>query len=125
MQLPNWLRKPKVRRSLALASFVLSVSGLYLVRANAGLPTLGYGQSVSATRVAFAGAGAHGTLGTSQSSLAPGGGTFYAELDIEADARPRGGERAPLSLAVVLDTSGSMSGEKMDAAKVSVRRTVS
>jgi Ca-activated chloride channel family protein len=41
----------------------------------------------------------------------------YAELDLRADPAERRVERAPLSIAVVLDTSGSMGGDKIQDAK--------
>jgi Ca-activated chloride channel family protein len=123
MSQPRWLRIPRLRRSLALASLVLSVSALYLLRAEAARPSLSLGTTVSGGLVTLTGRGAHGTLRMSQTALAAGsGGTFYAELDLEADRGAGEVERAPLSLAVVLDTSGSMSGAKLDEARRSVRK---
>jgi Ca-activated chloride channel family protein len=50
----------------------------------------------------------------------------YAELRLVADAAEdeRAKVRAPISMVVVLDTSGSMSGEKIEEAKRSVLRLV-
>ncbi len=124
MPMPTWLRMPRIRRSIALASIVLSVSGLYLLHAEAARPATGVGTALSSTQVSFAGPGGHGTFSTSQSSVLSGSGTLFAQLDLEADREARGLERAPLSLAVVLDTSGSMSGEKLSEAKRSVERLV-
>ncbi|AKU95249.1 hypothetical protein AKJ09_01913 [Labilithrix luteola] len=51
---------------------------------------------------------------------------MFAEVRMIADAdEERGRARAPISLAVVLDTSGSMSGEKIEEAKRSVLRLLS
>ena len=43
---------------------------------------------------------------------------------ITADAAERAQQRAPLSIAVVLDTSGSMGGEKIEQAKQAVVRLI-
>lgn len=123
MSLPRLLRIPRLRRALALASLVLSVSGLYLLRAEAARPSLSLGTTVSGGLVTLAGHGVHGTLRISQTQLAARpGDTFYAELNLEVDRAAGEVERAPLSLAVVLDTSGSMSGTKMEEARRSVRK---
>ncbi|WP_437600990.1 VWA domain-containing protein [Sorangium sp. So ce590] len=42
---------------------------------------------------------------------------MFAELIVEADPVEQARERAPLSIVIVLDTSGSMAGEKLDQAK--------
>jgi Ca-activated chloride channel family protein len=56
--------------------------------------------------------------------MAGGAEDVFAEVRIRADAAERPGERAPLALAVVLDTSGSMEGEKMEQARDAVVKLI-
>ncbi len=44
-------------------------------------------------------------------------GSFYAELSAGASERPTDRKRIPLNLSIVIDRSGSMSGEKIQRAK--------
>lgn len=55
--------------------------------------------------------------------VADGGWLVRALLRIEGEAR-RDDERVPLNLSIVLDRSGSMAGEKMEAAKQAARELV-
>src|SRR4029078_13416509 len=69
----------------------------------------------------FAGPGAHGSFALSHTKILAGAEQrVFAELVLKADAAEQARERAPLSMAIVLDTSGSMAGEKIDQAKQSV-----
>jgi Ca-activated chloride channel family protein len=72
----------------------------------------------------FAGPGAHGQIALSHTKVLAGGhDPVFAEVKITADKPDDGNvahERAPLSLVVVLDTSGSMEGEKIARAKEAV-----
>lgn len=71
--------------------------------------------------VAFSGPGVHGTLSLSQGKVLAGRtNSMYAELRVSADAATGPSVHAPTSLAVVLDTSGSMSGGKLEDAKQSI-----
>jgi Ca-activated chloride channel family protein len=71
--------------------------------------------------VQFAGPGAHGQVALSHTRVLAGTNeSVFAEVRLAADASERSGDRAPLALVVVLDTSGSMEGEKIDRAKDSV-----
>lgn len=123
--LRSWFRTPRVRRGLAAGAIVLSAGGLVLARTPAGAQTT---QGAGALLVAagsnsssFSGRGAQGSFSLSHGAVLAGGEQpVFAELDLRADAADRARERAPLSIAVVLDTSGSMSGEKIAQAKDAV-----
>jgi Ca-activated chloride channel family protein len=77
--------------------------------------------------VAFGGGGAHGVLSLSHTKVLSNQSTpVFAEVRLVADTNSEQAPmRAPISLAVVLDTSGSMSGEKIEDAKRSVLRLIS
>ena len=125
---------PRLRRGIALSAVVLATGGLVLYRADGrasafpGDTSAIRPPSVLATgknSAAFSGPGAHGMVSLSHSRLMNGTeSTIFADVRVVADADPRAGDqkRAPISLAVVLDTSGSMNGEKIDEARRSVLR---
>src|ERR1019366_7559147 len=70
----------------------------------------------------FSGPGAHGQVALSHTKVLAGRGeSLFAEVRLAADRGEAAPERAPLALVVVLDTSGSMDGEKISRAKESVR----
>lgn len=130
MLLPSWLRAPRVRRGLAVSAVVLSAGGLVLFHASSGGASGVSFIPISPTSPAsdhaatFSGMGAHGSLALGATRILAGGERdLYAEVRFVAD-RGRGEIRAPLSLAVVLDTSGSMDGEKIEDARNSVARLV-
>lgn len=132
MSISMWLRTSRVRRGLAVSAILLAAGGLVLYRAPAHAITVAPpGESPSSPVVAapggrnatsFAGPGLTGSFALSHTKVLAGGATrVFGELTVTADAAGDvARERAPLSLVVVLDTSGSMSGEKMDQAKSSV-----
>lgn len=122
-----WHRSPRLRRAIALSSVVLATGGLVLYKApaNAYSPTVRVPLAADGKNaVSFSGPGLHGTLSLSHTKVLSGASTpMYAELRLAADDdRDRAVVRAPISLAVVLDTSGSMSGEKIQEGKRSVLR---
>ena len=134
MPLSLWMRSLRIRRAVALSSVVLATGGLILAKAPASALPLQQGITTSplaplvangTSSVAFSGPGAHGTFALSHTKVLAGQSTpLYAEVRLVADA-PEDGRakvRAPISMAVVLDTSGSMSGEKIEEAKRSVLR---
>src|SRR5215207_8525046 len=139
MSLSIWMRSARLRRAIAVSSVVLATGGLVLYKAplssaypvdaprqpsSARIPLAANGKNA----VQFSGPGAHGVLAFSHTKVLGGQTTpVYAELRLVADApeSDRAKVRAPISLAVVLDTSGSMSGEKIEEAKRSVLRLVS
>jgi len=118
------LRAARIRRGIAAAAVVLATGGLVLFRtptdAGAGIGSV-LTTPNSATLVHFSGPGAHGSVGLSHGMVLSGGERdVYAEVRLQADKEGRDEERAPLALAVVLDTSGSMYGEKIEQARKSV-----
>jgi Ca-activated chloride channel family protein len=125
-----WLRLPRVRRGLAAALVVLSTGGLVLART----PTPGGSLAGPEARVtlaggsnaaSFAGPGVHGRFALSHTAVLEGGERrVFAELDVAADAAAQKVARAPLSMAIALDTSGSMAGEKIDEAKRAAIRMI-
>ena len=124
-------RSPKVRRTFALASVVLATGGLVLYKApsSGAYPSNPIQQIFAAdgkNSVSFRGPLAHGTFSLSHTKVLSGTTTpVYGELRIAADADGEVRARAPISMAVVLDTSGSMSGEKIEDAKRSILRLIS
>ncbi len=123
------LRSPNVRRGVAIGAIVLATGGLILARASTAAPPLhvGVGTIVGgeptsgANTVRFAGPGAHGQVALSHTKVLAGTSeSVFAEVRLVANASDGATERAPLALVVVLDTSGSMQGEKIDRAKDAV-----
>ena len=122
------VRSPKVRRAFALASVVLATGGLVLYKAptSSAYPLDRFHESEKPegkNLVTFSGPGAHGSFALSHTKVLSGTSTpVYGELRLSADKTNEARERAPISMAVVLDTSGSMSGEKIADAKKSILR---
>jgi Ca-activated chloride channel family protein len=128
MSISMWLRTPRIRRGLAASAVVLAAGGLILFKAN-GHRSFGVAPAVAMPNgkntSAFSGPGVHGSVGLSHGKVLWGSSHVYAEVKLAADASDdRAKERAPLSIAVVLDTSGSMSGEKIEQARQSVLRLI-
>jgi Ca-activated chloride channel family protein len=118
-----WLRLPRVKRGLAAGLVVLSTGGLVLARTPTGsgpvaTPETHVVLAGGSNAAAFAGPGVRGRFALSHTAILRGGERrVFAELDLSAEASQRHVERAPLSMAIALDTSGSMEGEKIQEAK--------
>jgi Ca-activated chloride channel family protein len=130
MSIHAWFRLPRVRRGLAVSLVVLSTGGLVLARTPAGaVPRLTPDTHVTvaggSNAASFRGPGIQGRFALSHTRvLARGEQRVFAEIDLKADAAERRVERAPLAMAIVLDTSGSMDGEKIEEAKRSAIRLI-
>lgn len=120
----------KVARAVAGGAVALAAGGIVLLRA----PTHGRAEAPhgpaaptvsaphGAPQSAFEGLRAHGRLALSQGAVqAHGERHVYAEFRLTADNAVTGDEPArPVAMALVLDVSGSMSGEKIQQARQSV-----
>lgn len=130
MSIHAWFRLPRVRRGLAVSLVVLSTGGLVLARTPAGAgarvtPDTRVTLAGGANSTTFRGPGVSGRVALSHGNvLAQGEQRVFAEIDLKADVVDRAPVRAPLSLALVLDTSGSMGGEKIEQAKQSAIRLI-
>ncbi len=129
MSIRRFVEAPRVRRGLAASVVVLAAGGLVLFRspadARVAVVQVAHGDTapLGPSSVSFTAPGGHGTLGLSHSRLLAGGERrLYAELKLTADEVDKARERAPLSLAIVLDTSGSMDGEKIERARDAVKK---
>lgn len=124
------LRTSPLRRGFAVGALVIAAGGLVLLQAprSAARPAQAMPMSpstpASASAVRFAGDGAQGTLALSHGAVLAGGERrVYAELKLRAD-QDQARQRAPVSLAVALDTSGSMGGDKIQQAKEAVVKLI-
>lgn len=124
----TWFRSPRIRRGIALSAVVLATGGLVLVKSTASAfpGELPHALATSKNSAAFAGPGARGSVSLSHGSVLAGSSTtVFAEVRLAANPSEGVKVRAPISMAVVLDTSGSMRGEKIEEARRAVLRLVS
>jgi Ca-activated chloride channel homolog len=114
-------------KGIALIAMTLSIGGLVLMRAPksaGGGETTFVGTGISNKASTFFGPGLRGELTLSHGNVAARPGfELYADLKLTAD-KSEHAVRAPLAIAIVLDNSGSMQGEKLDEAKRSIVRFI-
>ncbi len=120
----RWI-DPHTRRSVALAAVVLSVAGLVLAdrgrheASTTTAPLIARDERASATAVPFEGPGLSGRFAVSHGRLlAMGSRPMYVEIRVRAEG---GGDvvdaRTPVAMVLVIDTSGSMAGQKIEDAR--------
>lgn len=127
------LSQRKVARALAFGSLALATGGIVLLRApehGTAAPRITHDVQVRVTssggtqapRAEFRGLRAHGRVALSHGRVAANGTRqVYAELRLTADEGTSPDvEQRPVAMALVLDVSGSMSGEKIEQARQSV-----
>jgi Ca-activated chloride channel family protein len=115
------LQSPRARRGVAISAVVLSLGGLVLFRTPAVAQPTVHGPVSYLNGTTFGGPGASGSFALSHGKiLADGRQRLFAELRLRAEDAAVDAERAPLAMVVMLDTSGSMDGEKIREAQRSV-----
>lgn len=120
-------RRRRVERALAAGAVVLALGGLVLARPEASsaasLPFAMPGNGL-APSVALDGPDARFRIASSHGALLARGGSSFLEVRATATARGEAEAIAPASLAIVLDRSGSMSGEKIREARRAIGELV-
>ncbi len=123
---------PHIRSSVAVGVLILCIAGLVLAKrqpltsdgpeaaqvASWNLPfgSAAFGTPDPRTAVKFDGTGVQGRFALSHGSLlASGRRELFAQLNVTAT--DSNAERTPVSFVLVLDTSGSMAGNKLDEAR--------
>lgn len=135
MHLYTLFARKKYARAVAGGAVALAASGIVLLRAErnaaedpAALTTPVMNAESPATgapSAQFTGPAAHGRIALSQGAVSANGEQHvFAEIRVEADRAQTGSAPRPVALAVVLDVSGSMSGDKLAQAKSSVLQLI-
>ena len=124
------LRRPAGTRG-ALAASGLAIAAIVLQNAPSGAippppptPDTPTFAEATATRAPFAAGPLRGHLALAEGAvLAHGERTLLTELQVAAEGEAPAGS-APAAIVLVLDTSGSMAGEKIAQARLAVQRVV-
>jgi Ca-activated chloride channel family protein len=115
---------PAARRrwSIAVGSVVLAFGAIVLARAHgAALPSFGWHAGPSAVRLPIDTPELDGFIALTQGAVLAGGTReVFAEVRVTAKQVAGDTRREPVALAVALDVSGSMAGEKIDQARRAV-----
>lgn len=120
-----WLRTSPARHGLAFSVSIVALGGMFLLRAGSGGGSLVTPSVALAQPVGIAQGGLRGGLALSQRVVSAGKDQrFFAEIKLKATETDAARQRAPLSLVVAVDTSGSMSGEKIEDARKAVARLI-
>lgn len=122
----GWSAARRRRASIAAGALALAFGGIVLARASAAPTQVGAGGSQEApSRIAISTPELSGFVAFTQGAvLASGTRELFAELRLSANEVPGTPARRPVALAIALDTSGSMSGEKIVQARDAVRALV-
>lgn len=121
-------RAARRRYSVAAAAVVLAFGAIVLARAHGAAAdrpqsTVAPQPSANGTRLNVQTDEMTGFIALTQGAvLANGAREVFGEVRLEANAVDGETRRRPVALAVVLDTSGSMAGEKIRAAQDAVRQ---
>jgi Ca-activated chloride channel family protein len=134
MQMHTLFARKKYARAVAGGAVALAASGIVLLRAERDQQSSGGAISPQVTTQSrpggapsaeFRGPAAHGRIALSQGAvMANGEQHVFADIRLAADRAATASAPRPVALAVVLDVSGSMSGEKLAQAKTSVLQLV-
>ena len=121
-----WARTSPARHGLAVSAAVVALGGMVLLRGSGVAQARGTPAVDPPGALLFRGAGAQGNLALSQRVVLAGSEQrFFAEIKLRATEGEGTKVRAPLSLVVAIDTSGSMEGQKIDDARRAVARLLS
>ncbi|MDP3275122.1 MAG: VWA domain-containing protein [Deltaproteobacteria bacterium] len=132
MNIHTIFARKRYAQAVAGGAIALSAAGIVLLRAEVSQRPVVETESINVTpgtatqapRAEFRGPAAHGSVALSQGAIATAGMQHvFAEVRITADQVANAAIR-PVAMAVVLDVSGSMSGEKLEQAKRSVLQLV-
>jgi Ca-activated chloride channel family protein len=137
MALHTLFARKKYARAVAAGAVALAAGGIVLLRAERDGHSSSGGSifavrtherassSLGAPSAEFRGPAAHGRVALSQGAIAANGEQrVFAEIRVAADRPTEAPAPRPVAMAVVLDVSGSMSGEKIEQAKSSVLRLI-
>jgi Ca-activated chloride channel family protein len=124
MNIPVLLARKRRARALAAGTVALAAGAIVLLRAP-GSTIASTVHTVSShgpsPRIEFSGPHVHGRVALSQGAIAVHGARHvYAEVRLTADRDENAASARPVAMAVVLDTSGSMAGEKIQQARRAV-----